>query len=29
MEGMLMLARVRPDPAWLEDAVAAVDDLLR
>ena len=28
MEGMLVLARVRPDPAWLDDAVAAVEDCL-
>lgn len=29
MEGMLVLARARPDPAWLGDAVAGVDELLR
>ncbi|HEX6013812.1 MAG TPA: hypothetical protein VFY87_18855, partial [Geminicoccaceae bacterium] len=29
MEGMLVLARARPDPAWLDDAVAAVDEALR
>jgi TetR/AcrR family transcriptional repressor of nem operon len=29
MEGMLVLARVRPDPAWLDDAVAGVEDCLR
>jgi TetR/AcrR family transcriptional repressor of nem operon len=28
MEGMLVLARVRPDPAWLDDAVAAVEEAL-
>lgn len=28
MEGMLVLARARPDPAWLDDAVAGVDELL-
>ena len=28
MEGMLVLARVRPDPAWLDDAVAAVEECL-
>jgi TetR/AcrR family transcriptional repressor of nem operon len=29
MEGMLVLARIRPDPAWLDDAVAAVEEALR
>ncbi|MEK0083124.1 TetR/AcrR family transcriptional regulator [Benzoatithermus flavus] len=29
MEGMLVLARARPDPAWLDDAVAAVAEVLR
>jgi TetR/AcrR family transcriptional repressor of nem operon len=29
MEGMLVLARARPDAAWLDDAVAAVDEALR
>lgn len=28
MEGMLVLARVRPDPAWLDDAVAGVAEAL-
>ena len=28
MEGMLVLARVRPDPAWLDDAVATVEECL-
>jgi TetR/AcrR family transcriptional repressor of nem operon len=28
MEGMLVLARARPDPAWLDDAVAAVGEAL-
>jgi TetR/AcrR family transcriptional repressor of nem operon len=28
MEGMLVLARMRPDAAWLDDAVAAVDEAL-
>ncbi len=28
MEGMLVLARVRPDPAWLDDAVSAVEEAL-
>jgi TetR/AcrR family transcriptional repressor of nem operon len=28
MEGMLVLARIRPDAAWLDDAVAAVDEAL-
>ena len=28
MEGMLVLARVRPDAAWLDDAVAAVEEAL-
>jgi TetR/AcrR family transcriptional repressor of nem operon len=28
MEGMLVMARVRPDPAWLDDAVATVEDCL-
>jgi TetR/AcrR family transcriptional repressor of nem operon len=28
MEGMLVLARARPDPAWLDDAVAAVEEVL-
>lgn len=28
MEGMLVLARARPDPAWLDDAVGAVGDVL-
>jgi TetR/AcrR family transcriptional repressor of nem operon len=28
MEGMLVMARVRPDPAWLDDAVAAMEDCL-
>jgi|1185.fasta_scaffold801290_1 TetR/AcrR family transcriptional repressor of nem operon len=28
MEGMLVLARVRPDPAWLDDAVATVEEAL-
>jgi TetR/AcrR family transcriptional repressor of nem operon len=29
MEGMLVLARARPDAAWLEDAAHGIDDLLR
>lgn len=29
MEGMLVLARVRPDPAWLDDAAATVEECLR
>jgi TetR/AcrR family transcriptional repressor of nem operon len=29
MEGMLVLARVRPDPAWLDDAAAGVAEALR
>lgn len=29
MEGLLVLARARPDPAWIEDTVAAIDDALR
>lgn len=29
MEGMQVLARIRPDPAWLDDVVAAVDEALR
>jgi TetR/AcrR family transcriptional repressor of nem operon len=29
MEGMLVLARVRPDPAWLDDVVAAVGEALQ
>lgn len=29
MEGMLVLARARPDPGWLEDAVRGIDELLR
>lgn len=28
IEGMLVLARVRPDAAWLDDAVATVEELL-
>lgn len=28
MEGMLVLARVRPDAAWLQDAAAAVEEAL-
>ena len=28
MEGMLVLARVRPDAAWLDDAVSAVEEAL-
>ncbi len=28
MEGMLVLARIRPDPAWLDDAVSGVADAL-
>ena len=28
MEGMLVLARVRPDAAWLDDAVASVEEAL-
>lgn len=29
MEGMLVLARIRPDAAWLDDAVAGVEQALR
>ena len=29
MEGLLVLAKVRPDAAWLDDAVAALDEALR
>jgi len=29
MEGMLVLVRVRPDPAWLDDAAAGVAEALR
>jgi TetR/AcrR family transcriptional regulator, transcriptional repressor for nem operon len=29
MEGMLVLARIRPDAAWLDDAVAVIDEILR
>jgi TetR/AcrR family transcriptional repressor of nem operon len=29
MEGMLVLARIRPDAAWLDDAVAVIDGVLR
>ena len=28
MEGMLVLARIRPDAAWLDDAVAGVEEAL-
>jgi TetR/AcrR family transcriptional repressor of nem operon len=28
MEGMLVLARIRPDAAWLDDAAAGVEDAL-
>jgi TetR/AcrR family transcriptional repressor of nem operon len=28
MEGMLVLARIRPDAAWLDDAVGAIDEAL-
>jgi TetR/AcrR family transcriptional repressor of nem operon len=28
MEGMLVLARIRPDPAWLDDAAASVEEAL-
>lgn len=28
MEGMLVLARIRPDAAWLDDAVAVIDEAL-
>ncbi len=28
LEGMLVLARIRPDPAWLDDAVTAVEEAL-
>jgi hypothetical protein len=28
LQGMQVLARARPDAAWLEDVVAAVDEAL-